>query len=911
MSEMDNTWNITSDIYDIVDAVTQVKKNYIIDQDEDTLALGIFGYVSDIEAKKIQTATIMTGELGNEMFPQRANLTKNVLSHALFNGITDVNAKASTMILNLGIKISDINAYMINNTFYIDSTSPLIVLDKYSNKSYEFHLDYDIEIVRHKVGDGSDYTYTAMYNMSQYNPISDIIEPYLSQPFEIKIENDYYLIFQAKVRQCSIIEIKDRLLNDSVIENKTYSFTFEDQLINFDLIITDNDLGTTTRVKPLLYGQSTEGYDNYCWYLYVTDNTIRIIFDQKSYIPGLNCDINIKVYTTLGKDGDFKITREDDFSDPLYIDLASTRFNYSRITLITIAASDSEFGANRKSKEELQRLIPKAALSRGSLTTETDIENYFNMLNDENNRVVNRKKTDNQISRVRYLYFLMRDMNNNIIPTNTIDIKFNALDPHVYQCDDGRKVLPAGSIIKYNNATGYGAVIDESEVPDIYDDDAYFGDDYYYITIHNIIVNPDPLYAAFYLSIVNEHDFLKFNWVNSDSELQFVALNYRAKRNLLSDQSTYKISFAFGQSIKSDFGMYTKAIYYETDTNGQEFETTMVTNNMKAVLVLKDADGIPYRYKEFSLTNFDESNFVSYWELELETDNSLNDKNYIKIQNMREVYSSVQEDKYGYLPGTVAGYIYILGKFTSGEYGRHDLDNLCPGGIFDGYTVTNVYELNQGIRFYESFSNVLDCRIEADAMKNYTIYGLPLVGVHYLIDEDYVKYFTDALFGKKDYIDYTLTILENTVDIDLKYFNTYGPSKTYYIGDKRRTMINHIDLEFKFRISIKSSSDVGVKQEIINAIKAYIEDIYTLGDLHIPNLITSLTEQFSHRVNYIEFMNYNDFWLGVQHIIEFTSEELKDIYGSDLFIVPEFINIRNHHNEDGVLEPCIDVEVNI
>ena len=33
-------------------------------------ALGIFGFISDTEAKKIQINTIIAGELGNEMFPE-------------------------------------------------------------------------------------------------------------------------------------------------------------------------------------------------------------------------------------------------------------------------------------------------------------------------------------------------------------------------------------------------------------------------------------------------------------------------------------------------------------------------------------------------------------------------------------------------------------------------------------------------------------------------------------------------------------------------------------------------------------------------------------------------------------------------------------------------------------------------
>ena len=72
-------WNISTDIYDIVNSVNNVKKRYLPDEDETTLALGVFGFLTDTESKKIQTSTIMTGELGNEMFPLRSKRGKKLL----------------------------------------------------------------------------------------------------------------------------------------------------------------------------------------------------------------------------------------------------------------------------------------------------------------------------------------------------------------------------------------------------------------------------------------------------------------------------------------------------------------------------------------------------------------------------------------------------------------------------------------------------------------------------------------------------------------------------------------------------------------------------------------------------------------------------------------------------------------
>ena len=58
---MGTEWSINSDIYDIVDSVKKLQQRYIEDEDETTLSLGVFGFISDTEAKKIQTATILAG----------------------------------------------------------------------------------------------------------------------------------------------------------------------------------------------------------------------------------------------------------------------------------------------------------------------------------------------------------------------------------------------------------------------------------------------------------------------------------------------------------------------------------------------------------------------------------------------------------------------------------------------------------------------------------------------------------------------------------------------------------------------------------------------------------------------------------------------------------------------------------
>ena len=510
------------------------------------------------------------------------------------------------------------------------------------------------------------------------------------------------------------------------------------------------------------------------------------------------------------------------------------------------------------------------------------------------------KKVDIQLSRVWYAYFVLKDENKDIIPTNSIMMELITNNGTMNLADDGRYVLPAGTIVRYDTTNNIGKIIDEASVPELYSDE-YFGSNYYYyMTVYNIIVNPDPLYAAFYLTVSNRDSFFNFNWVNENSILQFVAARCNFQRNLLTDQQIYKFSFTMAQSITNDFELYIEEEIEEEDPlTHEKYTITNVTNNMKCILVLYK-EGAPYRWVEAELTNYEKSGFLSTWEVNMETDNGLDNENLIKINNLH-VATKEKDINYGYFEPNTKAVLYILAKFKTDKFGRYDLDSIAPG--FDDYTVTNVYEVDGGINFYENFTNVLDTKIKAKTGKDneFTVTNVPVVGLHYMMEEQNADYLVDAITERKAYIDYCLILLENSMNVDFKFFNTYGPSMTYSIGDKFDTMINHVDLCLKFRVSLKSSSDIYTKDELIRDIKEYIEDLYEIGDWHAPNMITELSTRYAGRINFLEFMNYNDFWLGVQHITKLDID--------NPHIVPEFLNIRNRYNIEGNLEPCIDIEV--
>ena len=69
-------------IYNIQETVASVAKDYIPEESEDTLAVGIFGYLIDMQSQQIQNDIIVNSELGNELWPARARYKCSTCNYA-------------------------------------------------------------------------------------------------------------------------------------------------------------------------------------------------------------------------------------------------------------------------------------------------------------------------------------------------------------------------------------------------------------------------------------------------------------------------------------------------------------------------------------------------------------------------------------------------------------------------------------------------------------------------------------------------------------------------------------------------------------------------------------------------------------------------------------------------------------
>ena len=860
--------NLSSDIYDISEYIEDIKLNHI-PETQTTLALGIFGYLNSVFSNSLQNTIRMSSEYSNEAIATKARFEKNIITHALNLGINKINATPAKMNVMLMFPEEYVMNRMENDRFVYDNNVKIFIGD------YEFHTDYDI-IIKRNVIVNEEVVYTAMYDIDRLNPLSDITDPYLPPIGRIKYGNNQtMLIVNCFIRQVSYVTEHKKILTDNPIENKTMIFEYEDQLAAFNVDVYETGRKETVHLIPVYEGLYDYDAAKYCNYSYIDSNTIRIKFDRDSYEPALNCDVDINIRLTQGAAGNFN------YKDEIKVDLVSDEINYDGMYMIVKprGSDGSRDGIDKKSIADLKKIIPKEALAHGCIINTQDLENFFNAINTDNCKLYFYKNRDNPLERLYYSYIILKN-NDNILPTNTIDIKLKK--DQLVVTEEGNLLMKPGTLIYLKSGNDYGEIVG-SDVTD--EEKAKMNEDgFLYMNPFLAVLNRSPLYTSYFLNIINTEKELEFTYINQKSVIQYVTSSVQWKRSYFTDRNIYKMTIELVQNINIDLDML---IYNE--------DQQVIGTKLKVCAIIYDDRQIkPLRWVEAEFVDFSEEDFSFKFEVRLETNDIIDDNNRIRIENMYDIGSNRQQ--YAYCKEKVKCQILIFGQFEE-EYGREDADLYIPN--LQGYTLCNKYNIVDNLELFYNYSHILSPTIllsqNEDNETVYQVNRIPLVRDRYINTEKRILTFIKEMELRRRYIEDSLMQLEDSFGIDFRFFNTYGPSNLFYV--EGGALINRTNLSMTFKMKPITTSDIYVKDKIIVDIKDYLEDINDISDLHIPNLITQITNTYRDQLVYFEFVDINGYGPGSQHVYR------PNDYTGD--VVPEFLNI-NVTDED---EPDINIIV--
>ena len=145
-----------------------------------------------------------------------------------------------------------------------------------------------------------------------------------------------------------------------------------------------------------------------------------------------------------------------------------------------------------------------------------------------------------------------------------------------------------------------------------------------------------------------------------------------------------------------------------------------------------------------------------------------------------------------------------------------------------------------------------------------------------------------------NYMENIIPNLRNTTFLNIKFYNSYGRSKNYYITNTHtKNNIDRINTTIKIQVFIKNSIDTTeLNTQLSLYIKKYIEGINLDGknELNVSNLIKAIETDFP-LIHHIKFYNIDQFGTDYQMIgpkindYQSLSKHEKNIY------VPEYLTI--------------------
>ena len=178
------------------------------------------------------------------------------------------------------------------------------------------------------------------------------------------------------------------------------------------------------------------------------------------------------------------------------------------------------------------------------------------------------------------------------------------------------------------------------------------------------------------------------------------------------------------------------------------------------------------------------------------------------------------------------------------------------------------------------------------------VMSVPMVKANVMKTPEDFNAFLNNFRSMYSYLKSAMENLVNNFDIDLKFFNTYGPARHFYYYDNLGTSGLMDSVNIKLHFGVKFTVNAGIENAVDTLTKYIIEyiesdkvSLINAPSLYISNLIQSIINDFES-VAYVTFKGLNSYQENVQ---KFESEitDINVLEGSFATndVVPEYLTV--------------------
>lgn len=840
----------------------QIAPKYFNMDETNDLNVGALGFMTDLVGTSTEDAFNTVSVYLNEMFPHLAIMPETIYNNATLFKIDGAfgTAAESTMylfipediVVNNGTKSGDIYEFILDSDMIIDVEDLHFMLD------YSIRIKYKIPLYT------TEYVFTAEYMKEEYgttfnNTISNVNSPYLKIK-RIFFENMHYLQIEAKVHQVDKFVNADNVITSDTINLPIYNIQFDDYLANFEVFYKPADSNKYTQLEKRLNG-TTPVKNPFCYYKIVDEGELEISFSSRDnyFYPEYNSEIIINYYTTVGADGNF----DSYVGSDIVVTPSSQVYDYNnQLPVFAIPMGGSYNGAAPMTTDEIKRLTVEMFSTVGSYTNENDLQLYFDRFNNKfNSDILFIKTRDDIFERLFSSFTIFKDDTDEIFHTNTLNIELstNDFDTEIDQSDID--IIKPGHLFTYKDNCLDTVLM--SDVP-LQDYDT-LPDQFVYSNPFLIYFMKNPTTIAYYLTTVNDSYIVDYMEADKNSLVQFVCNQMNVKRNSLIGETGYHVKIMFTPTSTLDNPMVIRTII-----NSETGEyTDEITNSIKVKLAFVGNNGDEICYYWMELEEYDLELNTYTFGCTIETDDYISDKSKFRLTNAYDIHSNT-------VGGTnmVPMNNTVLNIYT---YYNEEIYNTIPTFTNKYSTKSNpvtfiepVEMMNSTVVFKSNNDGTIDeTGKETGNTYTTTIKLVPLLRASIIADESRSEEFVSTMRTQYGYLLNIIDKITNNFSIDLKFYNTYGRSRNFYVDDFINTeQLDRVNITIHFKIHpVFGTDEIEFVQDVKLFIKEYIEGINEDGtnSIYISNLIKALENNFTS-IDYLKFCGINNYPTEVQAI---------------------------------------------
>lgn len=947
-----------TDIFSIKEnTMDTLGKKYFPDVELSGLNVGLLGFtleqIGNITEDSFNTASIMV----NEIFPNKAIIPESIYSHAAIFQMDNIFSTPATCKFMMIIEEESLLKLATVDT----STQSYYTIDRNTVINVEgipFTLDYDIDIIINKSSNGG-YIYRAKYNKllddpadtsydvsdpnntnNPYNKITkhrgntyiNTISSNVNNPFlklkvvsrDVNNDNKFignFILLEFVATQLRRTTYYDTITDNTKINFPILEFNFTGKLAGFDIFYKNPTDSNYTQLKKQIF-YSVPSKEPFCYYRLKDSHTLLITFTSRNgyFKPDFNSDIRIDIYTTRGENGNF----ETYDGNVITVETSSERYPENTNLICTSKPiSDSSGGNNAMNLASLQALTVEAYSTATELSTDSDIlKYYYNYKYRYGTEMLVFKRRDDVFERLFSAFLVLKDSNQSIYSTNTLNL-YLKLDDFDIKSDDinDPRILKPGHLFVYADNSNNKAVLLKNKWAYVKKDIEEIEKDP--VTYPFVYTNP------FLIQVSEAHNLIT---IYNTSLHEEIVLNYDLKSNgnFVASEDSSLYQYITGRIIVDrDIESASRYEFSLTVTLSNNVVMSKDSNNTDIINYLfdlnSDSDRKPLYPNNTTNTNINDTKSIGWCDdnaVHFEEGISITDNNirvFLLFKNKTsntnvgciELFPTIPDNSLGDGYYKFSNYVYVDDNVSSkNEINVTNYNHDGEYSLFNAYSLyenTNnvsldITEMNMEVVVYEKKSDytgniyfrilngndsnlvytdssyITDTPIsifkpinmmrstlyvntsDDQSNKSYNLSLIPFIKYNIINPDDKNVYneFIQRFNNNYSYIEASLPLLRNNTSLDVKFYNTYGKSNNYIIKGLTKELMYHISIGDD-NIDGYYDTNGNMYTSEYNFNRNIIDKVAVLTDTQIYSMIHNHTIEYNGNTIPVEELESNNY----------------------------------------------------